>query len=85
MKRLFVIAFVAAYGGLWAQNPQMIDTIWNREPTYFYQYWFDSADFRNTSKPECNKDISYHPITYLSYISDLQFPTQTLLHHQSFQ
>ena len=59
MKRLFVIAFIAAYGSLWAQNPHVIDTIWNREPTYFYQYWFDSADFRNTSKPECNKDISY--------------------------
>lgn len=60
MKKLFcIIILVAVYGGMWAQTPHAIDTIWNREPTYFYQYWFDSADFHNTSKPECRKDISW--------------------------
>lgn len=28
-----------------AQNPHPIDTIYGREPTYFYQQWFDSADY----------------------------------------
>ena len=59
MKRLFTIVFIAAYGSLWAQNPHVIDTIWNREPTYFYQYWFDSADFCKPTSWECKKDISF--------------------------
>ena len=58
-KLLLTIAVMATYGSLWAQTPHVIDFIWNREPTYFYQYWFDSADFHNTSKPECKKDLSW--------------------------
>lgn len=60
MKKLFfTIAVMAVYGGLWAQTPHVIDTIWNREPTYYYQYWFDSLDCRPTGKPQCGKDIGF--------------------------
>ena len=60
MKKLFfTIAVMAVYGGLWAQTPHVIDTIWNRAPTYYYQYWFDSLDCRPTGKPQCGKDIGF--------------------------
>lgn len=58
MKKILpIIIFFATYSVVYAQDPHTIDTIWNREPTYFYQYWFDSADFRNTRKPECKKPL----------------------------
>ena len=56
-KLLCTIVLVVAYVGMWAQAPHEIDTIWNREPTYLYQFWFDSADFCHIQKPWCYKDI----------------------------
>ena len=61
MKKILpIIIFIATYNVVYAQDPHTIDTIWNSEPTYFYQYWFDSADcVYQRSKPECGKDIGF--------------------------
>ena len=44
-KRLLILAFLAGCNALLAQAPNTMDTIIGREPTYYYQFWFDSTDF----------------------------------------
>lgn len=44
-KSVLLIALILSCSILQAQNPHSIDTIMGREPTYYYQCWFDSAAF----------------------------------------
>ena len=66
-KRLLILVLIACCNALVAQTPHTMDTIIGREPTYFYQRWFDSADFQ-TSKPECHKSLAWgHPTEVAKY------------------
>ena len=57
MKKIALwLVFAACCNALVAQEPHTLDTIMGREPTYYYQYWFDSADFV-TRKPLCQKNL----------------------------
>ncbi len=56
-KLILVLAVLASCNISVAQTPHIMDTIMGREPTYFYQFWFDSAEF-HVSKPECHKSLS---------------------------
>ena len=47
-KTISNIALIAVAITAMAQEPHNIDTIFGREPTYFYQHWFDTVDCGNT-------------------------------------
>ena len=57
-KRFFIPILIACCNILVAQTPHTMDTIIGREPTYFYQRWFDSTEF-HTNKPECHKSLAW--------------------------
>ena len=44
-KIMLVMLLVVGCNSLLAQTPYTMDTIMGREPTYFYQRWFDSVEF----------------------------------------
>ena len=50
-KTISNIALIAVAITAMAQAPHTMDTIFGREPTYFYQYWFDTIDCGNPIKP----------------------------------
>ena len=54
-KTVLALIFILSCKMLLAQTPHPMDTIVGREPTYFYQFWFDSAEFHET--PSCQKKI----------------------------
>ncbi len=49
-KTVLALIFILSCKMLLAQTPHPMDTIVGREPTYFYQFWFDSANFHNTTQ-----------------------------------
>ncbi|MBQ6069347.1 MAG: T9SS type A sorting domain-containing protein [Bacteroidales bacterium] len=56
MKKIIIILLlVVSCDALFAQTPNTRDTIMGREPTYYYQYWFDSAHFQYARS--CRKQI----------------------------
>ena len=51
MKKIaFTILIILCHQALLAQRHTPMDTIVGREPTYYYQHWFDSADFHNDTR-----------------------------------
>ena len=67
MKKLFIVlALIFCSHILRAQNPRPIDTIMGREPTYYYQFWFDSTDYYNDNNNACRKDINSSHYTELA-------------------
>ena len=56
MKKSVFILLLFVGNALLAQVPHPMDTIVGREPTYYYQLWFDSADFLHPYT--CSKELS---------------------------
>ena len=51
MKKIaFTILIILCHQALLAQRHTPMDTIVGREPTYYYQHWFDSAAFHNDTR-----------------------------------
>lgn len=57
MKKVIVVMLlVVGCNALLAQTPHTMDTIMGREPTYYYERWFDSVDF-HVRGWKCQKEL----------------------------